>query len=78
MPCPPRMRGCRADCLHRALVEDYRAARERDEIRRDEETIGYATENANYYRENGMVTFRSWLEQNAGQGAYSRYPEPPE
>lgn len=28
MPCPPRMRGCRQDCLHRRLVEDYRDARQ--------------------------------------------------
>lgn len=72
MPCPPQMRGCARSCLHRLMVEDYRAARQRDEDRRDEETIGYPTENANYARENGMVTFRSWLEQLAGQGIYSR------
>lgn len=76
MPCPPGMRGCARTCLHRAMVEDYRAARQRDEDKRDQETIGHATENANYYRENGMVTFQTWLESLAGQRLYS--PHPPE
>ena len=53
-------------------MEDYRAARERDEIRRDETTIGYAADEALY--EGPMVTFKTWLEQNAGQGTYSRTP----
>lgn len=57
------------------MVEDYRAARERDEAKRDEETIGYPTENANYAREHDMVTFKSWLTTLAGQGIYAP-PEP--
>lgn len=66
------------DCLHRAMVEDYRAARERDERERDEQTIGYPTENANYHRNNpgAMVTFSSWLSQLAGSHTYSRQPPP--
>lgn len=71
MPCPPRMIGCRRDCLHRAMVEDYRAARERDEARRGAVTIGYRGDEA-LYREQ-LVTFRSWLLALDGSGAYSRY-----
>lgn len=71
MPCSPGMRRCGPSCLHRLMVEDYRAARERDEAKRDEETIGYPTENANYAREHDMVTFKRWLTSIAGQGIYS-------
>ena len=60
------MRRCKSACLHRQLVEDYRAAREREEAVRDEETIGHATENANYAREHGIVTFKRWLIDTAG------------
>lgn len=73
MPCKPRMTGCRADCLHRALVEDYRAARERDEQRRDAETLGYPSDEQLYAARTRLVTFRRWLESTAGSGVYSRH-----
>lgn len=76
MPCKPRMSGCRADCLHRALVEDYRAARERDEAVRDAVTIGYATDERLYAETTPLVTFGSWLSSLAGSGAYSRGTPP--
>lgn len=61
------------------MVEDYQAARQRDEDKRDEETIGYPTENWNYHADTPLVTFRSWLEQLAGTHSYSRdLPQPEE
>lgn len=72
MPCPPAMRGCRRDCLHRQLVEDYRAARERDELARDVEAIGYRADEQLHAARHPLVTFRSWLVQLSGQGIYSR------
>lgn len=61
---------CRVDCLHRQMVDDYRAARQRDEVARDEVTIGYRTDEQLY--RGHMVTFRKWLENLAGTGIYSR------
>lgn len=55
------------------MVEDYRAARERDEIKRDEVTIGYEADEALY--DGPMVTFKSWLTQIAGQDIYTRTPQ---
>lgn len=72
MPCPPRMVGCRRDCLHRRMVEDYRAARERDERRRDEYAIGYPADERLYAAQHRMVTLRAWLVQLAGSGTYAR------
>jgi hypothetical protein len=52
------MAKCRADCLHRRLVTDYRAERERQEI---------AAENDYRHRDGNedappLITFRQWLE----------------
>ena len=76
MGCKPRMLGCRADCLHRALVEDYRAARERDEIVRDAVTLGYPEDEQLYRERTPLVTFGTWLSSLAGSGAYSRGTAP--
>lgn len=78
MPCSSGMRSCRRDCLHRALVEDYRAARDRDERRRDVETIGYRADEQLYAAETPLVTFGSWLAAIAGSGIYSREQPPAE
>lgn len=61
MPCPPRMQGCRASCLHRQLVEAYRIERHRQEGEREAATGGYATELSEYRQ---LVTFRQWIEQH--------------
>lgn len=61
MPCKPRMRGCRALCLHRQLVESYREAREVWENEAEDYSIGYATERAIFALENPGPTFKEWL-----------------
>ncbi|WP_311210899.1 MULTISPECIES: hypothetical protein [unclassified Aeromicrobium] len=55
------MTGCRVDCLHRRLVEDYRIARANDEALADEASIGYATEYAEYVADHPLITFKDWL-----------------
>lgn len=77
MPCSPGMRRCGRACLHRAMVEDYRAARERDERTRDEQTLGYAADEADYAQRHEMTTFKGWLESLAGKGTYSPHPPDP-
>jgi hypothetical protein len=59
------MLGCKAACLHRQLVNDYRAERERQEI---------AAENDWRERDGNehaapLITFRLWLESHAGAAA---------
>ena len=61
MPCKPQMNGCRADCLHRQLVESYRQAREVWEQWKEDETIGYETEGKLFDVEHPGPTFREWL-----------------
>ncbi len=61
MPCAPRMAGCRADCLHRRMVLDYRLARTAEEAVAEEVSIGYATEYAEYVAEHPLITFKDWL-----------------
>lgn len=77
MPCPPRMQGCRRDCLHRAMVEDYRAKREREEERLEERTGGYPADRALELAREPIVTFKSWLTRLAGSQAYARFPGEP-
>lgn len=57
MPCSRRMISCKANCLHRQLVRDYHAERERQEI---------AAENDWRHRDGNerarpLITFRVWL-----------------
>lgn len=70
MPCPKRMTlavdgkpgaGCKASCLHRALVNDYQLARHNEEQAAETASIGYATEYAEYVAEHPLVTFKDWL-----------------
>jgi hypothetical protein len=61
MSCPPKLRGCRRNCLHRELVESYRAERARQEAAAEVASIGYATEHAEYVEANPLPTFRDWL-----------------
>lgn len=66
MPCPPRMRGCRADCLHRKLVLEYRDARDAYDAELEAATSMYPTEVLEYKAARPGVTFKLWLEQSAG------------
>lgn len=63
------MAGCRAGCLHRRLVGDYRVARHAAELAREHETLGYQTEEDLA----GPIspTFKEWLEGH-------RQEEPPQ
>lgn len=61
MPCAPRMAGCKASCLHRALVNDYRVNRHAEEQAADAASIGYATERAEYVERHPLTTFKQWL-----------------
>lgn len=54
------MSKCRRGCLHRQLVEDYRAARHADELRAEAEHKGYPTERAELAA--SLITFRKWIE----------------
>lgn len=65
MPCSPGMVACVATCLHRALVEDYRAERRRQEDAAEAASLGYATEWAEYTAANPLVTFGAWLKFTA-------------
>jgi len=53
---------CKVDCRHRALVEDYRVERHRQEMVEEVETLGYATE-LRMRREAGLrpITFKEWI-----------------
>jgi hypothetical protein len=60
MPCSPGMAWCRAECLHRALVQGYRDERERQ-----------VAEAENCWRERDgresdypLITFKRWLIAN--------------
>ena len=57
--------GCYAGCLHRQMVMEYYAARLAYETEREDTTIGYGPETADYHREVGTFTFGQWLEQRA-------------
>lgn len=65
MPCSPGMRGCHIRCAHRERVEDYRRAREEQDVRAEAMTLGYATELTAYFDpHNGQearVLFKQWL-----------------
>lgn len=58
MPCTPGMSACRRACAHRQLVEEYRALRINEEMRREDETHGFTTEMREY---RPLITFREWL-----------------
>lgn len=60
------MSGCRADCLHRRLVSDYRDARDAWEADLEATTALYAAEVQDYKRDNPGPTFKSWLQGHAG------------
>ncbi len=64
VPCKPRMAGCAASCLHRQLVDEYRAARAADELAQEAATAMYAAERALY---RPLVTFKSWLVATTGR-----------
>lgn len=60
MPCSKRMAACPMSCLHRQAVEEYRAARRAEELRREYETVGYKAEMAEY---GPIIHYRVWLEK---------------
>ena len=53
---------CRIDCKHRAMIEEYRVERHRQEMIEEVETLGYATE-LKMRREEGLrpITFKEWI-----------------
>ena len=61
MPCSKAMLKCRADCLHRRDVQEYRAARNADEERMERETRLFPGDIAIWKEANYMITFKDWL-----------------
>lgn len=72
MPCAPRMRGCRADCLHRRLVQDYRAERERQLAAAEAASAGYAAEWREHVERHPLVTFADWLRWHAERAEHRK------
>lgn len=68
MPCAKGMTKCKSGCLHRQMVEDYRAARHANVLEIEALTCDGAGEST-LLRENGFrpMTFKRWL-----QGSLSR------
>lgn len=64
MPCSPGMTACKADCGHRDSVQNYQRERERQVSHAEEVSKGYATEYAEFVRDNPLVTFHQWLKQS--------------
>lgn len=62
MSCTAGMTGCRLGCLHRRLVQDYRAERLRQAEHAAEAALGYRREYAEYLEAHPLITFRQWLE----------------
>lgn len=60
--CKPRMSGCAASCLHKQLVETYRAAQHADWSALEAETMLYEAEVREYRETRPALTFRAWLE----------------
>jgi hypothetical protein len=55
------MARCKTNCLHRAIVREYRDARDAYEATVENVALGYATEMEEYRRENPGITFKQWL-----------------
>jgi hypothetical protein len=55
------MTGCKADCLHRRLVRDYTAERQRQEIAAENQ---YRDRDGNEHAE-PLITFKQWLTGHA-------------
>ena len=62
MSCARRLR-CPSGplCGHRAIVEAYRQERQRQEALADDQSLGYATELAEWVRDHPLITFHQWL-----------------
>lgn len=69
---PGHRSGCRVDAskglrqhrcseAHRTLVDGYRAWREHEERQAEAESIGYATEETDYWQTHTRPTFRTYL-----------------
>lgn len=69
MPCAPRMAGCKASCLHRALVQSYKDERIRQEDVAEQLSLGYQTEFREYIASHPLITFKEWLVGNRKQHA---------
>jgi hypothetical protein len=61
MPCKQKMAGCRINCLHKQMVENYRLARAADELKEEKATLGYATEIKERRKTIKPITFKTWL-----------------
>jgi hypothetical protein len=65
MPCSPGMTKCRLDCLHRAMVREYRETKtthdEHRKIERELATHGFPTEDAGWAGENPGWGLRDFL-----------------
>ena len=61
------MRGCRASCLHRQLVLEYRDARDAYDKLLEDSTSLYPAEVAEYKALHPGPTFKAWLQGHAGQ-----------
>lgn len=59
--CRPGMRGCRASCGHRRIVEEYRDERIRQEDIAAEESYGYETELKEWLENHPLITFKEYL-----------------
>lgn len=63
MSCAPGLASCRASCLHRRQVDEYRAARHAAELAAEAATSNYPAELAAHIESARPVTFKSWLTQ---------------
>lgn len=75
MPCSPNMRACHSRCLHRAQVDEYRAARAAWEALRESSTIvdvaggagaaiaAYQLEESDFRGAFPAPNFKEWLQR---------------
>ena len=61
MPCSPRMTKCKADCLHRQLVDEYVLARHAQQEAANAASYGYQTEYLEYLAKHPLITFKQYL-----------------
>lgn len=68
MPCAKRMAGCKRNCQHRRMVQDYQAARHAQVLAEEARTLGGDGERE-IERQNYVpppITFKEWLVGNRG------------
>lgn len=63
LPCSPKHKSCSRS--HSNLVWAYRAERERQQLKMDEITLGYETDQKIYIENFGnLIDFRCWLQMS--------------